>query len=439
MSEPAPAHDYDVVIIGGRPAGASLAMRLGQRGHRVLLVDRARFPSLPAVPSSPALYSSAMAILDELGVPESSYAGGLAKFEGFSFQFRDYFDTYLAMPTMWGRNYLAGLDRQVFDEVLWRSVGRYVSVERREGFTVHELVRDGEGRVIGVIGGSDEGERQTIRARCVVGADGRFSMVARKVGARVTEEEAECVSTVYFAQWEGVPSFYPGVDTIHVHTTGRGLDVPFFGLPEGRTLVNTHHRADAVEIAGDPQGYYLSTLQSVPEIARRLRHAKQITDVVGVKRIGNGYREPSGPGWVLVGDAVHYKDPVDGQGIYDALIGARLLAQALDAWLVGTLDFADAMANYARELQAATHPMFVETVGRLRRELYDEPPTLVAKTLIRWMMTDPTYQARFMNYLGRTIPVEGWLTKRLVAGAVLRGIWRDLRGVRVGPPTPARA
>lgn len=421
--------DYDVVIVGGRPAGASLAMRLGRRGHRVLLVDRARMPSLPAVPSSAAIYPCTFALLDELGVDESSYASALAKVHAFSFQFRDYFDTYVPIPSMYGRDFAAGLDRSRFDAALWRALARYPSVVQREGFAVHDLLRDAEGRVIGIVGG-DAGESQTIRARCVVGADGRFSLVARKAGARVIEEDAEHVSTVYYAAWEGVPSFYEGVETFHIFTTGAGLAVPFFVVPDGLTLVNTHHRADAVEIAGDPQHYYESTLRSIPEVACRLRHAKQVGELVGVKRVGNGYREASGEGWVLVGDAVHYKDPVDGQGIYDALTGARVLDQALGAFLAGEHDWATAMSHYRRDLYAATHPMYTETVTRLRRELYEEPPKLIAKTLIRWMMTDPAYQDRFMHYLGRAIPVEGWLSKSLMAGAVLRGIGRDLRGER---------
>ena len=59
---------YDVAIIGGRPSGASLGARLGARGLRVLVVDRAELPSLPAVPSCPTIHPGAMRLLDELGI-----------------------------------------------------------------------------------------------------------------------------------------------------------------------------------------------------------------------------------------------------------------------------------------------------------------------------------------------------------------------------------
>lgn len=422
--------EYDIVIVGGRPAGATLAARLGAAGHRVLLVDRATFPSPPQVPSSPILYPSAMAVLDELGIPEADYQAALAPVSAFCLAFDRHFDTVFEVPTMWGRKYVCGLDRVVFDEVLWRNVGRFPSVERRAGFAMTGLVRDESGRVVGIVGSGRGGERQEIRARAVVGADGRFSSVARKAGARVVEEETRCLSTAYFAEWEGVGRFRDGLESAHAHVTGRGLDVLCLPLPGGRMTINTHARADRVDIGGDAQRYYMDTIRGVPSVARLLGDARQVTAVVGVKRIGNGYRQASGPGWALVGDAVHYKDPADGQGIYDALLGARLLAEALGSWLAGERTWEAAMAEYEQELHAATGPMFRETVSRLRRELYQEPPALVIKTMIRWTMTDPAYQARFMNYLGRAISPTGWSSPRLVAGAVLRGIWRDLTGGR---------
>jgi 2-polyprenyl-6-methoxyphenol hydroxylase-like FAD-dependent oxidoreductase len=376
------------------------------------------------VPSSPVIYPSAMKVLDDMGIPEASYAG--APLKDLSFQMADYFHTVLPVPEMFGRTYVYGLDRRYFDEVLWRNVGRYASVEQRQGFAVVDLLRDDEGRVSGVIGRERGGTDQRITARCVVGADGRFSFVARKVGARVIEEEAECVSTVYFAEWENVAPFREGLNGAHIHTTAKGLDVLFFPMPGDRWSINTHHRADRVVVDGDPMGYYMGVLDSLPDVARRIAGARRISPLVGVKRVGNGYRESSGPGWALAGDAVHYKDPVDGQGIYDALVGARALAGALDSWLAGKRSWTDAMADYKEGLYAETHAMFLETIGRLRRELYEEPPPFIARTLIRWMMTDPAYQKRFLQFLGRELPAKGWLSKRLVGGAILRGIGRDL-------------
>lgn len=425
-----PQTDYDIVIVGARLAGSTLAARLGAAGHRVLLVDRASFPSLPQVPSSPVLYPSSMALLDELGIAEAEYRPYIEPMTHFGFVFDRYFQTMLEIPTMWGRNHVYGVDRIGFDNVLWRNVARFASVERREAFAVNELVRDEGGRVVGIIGSARDGQPQQIRARAVVGADGRFSLVARKVGAKVLEEESKCVSTCYFAEWEDVKPFREGIVCAHIHTTGRGLDVNFFPMPGGRISINVHARADRVDIKGDAHRYYLDTIHSVPTSAALLDGARQVTDLVGVKKIGNGYRQASGPGWVLVGDAIHYKDPADGQGMYDAMLEAKLLAEQLESWLAGERSWESAMADYQRKLHDATHPMYLETVGRLRRELYEEPPVFIIKTLIRWMMTDPAYQKQFLNYLGRVIPPTGWSSPKLMAGAAMRGIWRDLTGGR---------
>jgi len=150
---------------------------------------------------------------------------------------------------------------------------------------------------------------------------------------------------------------------------------------------------------------------------------------VGIKKIGNGYRRASGPGWVLSGDAYHYKDPVDGQGIYDALLETKLLDRALAPWLSGSRSWDDAMATYTREAREATHAMFMTTVGRLKRELYEEPPLPVIKTLLRWTLTDPGYQETFLRVLSRDYPPERLASKRMMGTAVARGIKRDIQGI----------
>src|SRR6185295_19777991 len=93
-----PPAQYDVVIVGGRPSGSTLAARLGARGHKVLVVDRATFPSVPAVPSSPTVHPGAMRLLDELGIEERQYADPHARIGIFGFQFAEYFRALITMP-----------------------------------------------------------------------------------------------------------------------------------------------------------------------------------------------------------------------------------------------------------------------------------------------------------------------------------------------------
>lgn len=420
---------YDVLIVGGRPAGASLAARLAGHGLKVLVVDRSTFPSLPGVPSSPILYPAGMSLLDELGIEESAYSDASSKMTGFAFDFCPHWSADIRCPPMTGREYIVGTNRVLLDDALWKNLARFPTVERRESFSVSDVLRDTRGRVIGILGASEGGAEERIEAGCVVGADGRFSLIARKAGSAVVEDKAEHVSTVYYADWENVAPARDGSENVgQVCTTGRGLDVLSFSAPGNVTNVNTHARADRVQVDGDPQRYYEATLKSIPRVARRLAGAKQVSRVVGIKRVGNAYRAASGPGWVLVGDAFHYKDPVDGQGIYDALVETKLLAAELVRWHHGA-DWTRSMASYEAAARSATHPMFLATTGRLKRELYEEPPVPVIKTMIRWMMTDPKYQETFVRVLNREGNPAVLTSPKLMAGAIARGIRRDAEAV----------
>jgi 2-polyprenyl-6-methoxyphenol hydroxylase-like FAD-dependent oxidoreductase len=421
--------DFEVIIVGGRPAGASLAARLGARGVRVLVVDKAELHSQPAVPSCPVIYPSAMRLLDEIGVKEPTYAAISERCRKLDILFGTHFNVSMGVPLMFGRDYIYGIDRSTFDHVLWARLASFPSVTARRGFAFLDLVRDVDGTVIGIEGQEGDGPRETIRARCVVGADGRFSPVARRAGAKVAEDHPDHTSSVYFAEWDDVGAPAAGQRATEIYATGRGTNVMFFPAPGGRLTVATHMRADRVDVDGDAEGFYSGVLQRYGWVQRRIARARRVGPLLGIKRIANRYVEAGGPGWVLVGDAIHQKDPVDGQGIYDALLGAKLLDEELAPFLAGERPFALCLDTYRRRVDATTRPMFEATLDRLKRELYEEPPTVMIRTLIRWMLSDPEYQERFVRFLGRDIPPETWLTPALMRACVARGMVRDVRGL----------
>jgi flavin-dependent dehydrogenase len=435
---------YDVIIVGGRPAGASLAARLGEKGLRILVLDRAELPSQPTVPSCPVVYQSGMAKLDELGIDEAAYGHPTAKAHHAVMELADHFRTRLTVPEAFGRDYIYGIDRKRFDHVLWKNLARYASVTARDRVAMTDLIRDDAGRVIGIVAQEEPGGREErIGGACVVGADGRYSLVARKAGAKVTEEHVERVSTVYFAEWEGVLPVEPDLDqAVHVYATGRGSDVLSFPMPEGRYTFTTHERSDRVHVGGDAEGYYEDAMKHrYPSVARRLAGARRVSPVLGIKRIANRYLQAGGPGWALVGDALHHKDPVDGQGIHDALLESKALAELLVPHLAGERGWDATVALYQQRVLDETHGMYLATMDRLKRELYEEPPELVIKTMLRWMVSDPEYKRRFLLFLARAIPAEGWLTKELMVGAMARGALGDLKALwgRARPGAPAGA
>jgi 2-polyprenyl-6-methoxyphenol hydroxylase-like FAD-dependent oxidoreductase len=350
-----------------------------------------------------------MHLLDEMGLEEACYAAAGTRITGALLEFDGYFKAHMTLPEVLGRRYAFGIDRGAFDHALWTHLRRYPSVTAREGVAVTDLARDAGGRVTGVVAAEKGGAREVILARlCVVGADGRHSLVARKVSARIVEDCSERTSTVYCGEWEGLrPATADGNPVIHVATRGRGQGVLFFPSAAGRVHIATHARSDRVEIRGDAHGYYMGAF-------------------VGLKRVANRYVEHGGPGWVLVGDALHHKDPVDGQGIYDALIeGKRLAAILLDVH-EGRLRWADALAAYRGAVDEETHAMFLATMKRIEKELYDEPPENVIRTYLRWLLCDPEYQRRFFLFLGRSLPPDRWLPPSVMLAAAARGAARDL-------------
>ncbi len=427
---------YDVIIVGGRPAGASLAARLGARGLSVLLVDKASFPSAPEVPSCPVLYPRAMQLLDEIGFTEDRYAHASTPVGAAALVFEPYFSARLTVPRMFGRDYIRGFDRAGFDAALWDHVGGFAGVTRRAGFRVDDVTRDEHGRVDGIVGAEEGSASERLRARlCVVGADGRHSLVARKVHARVTLDRSERTSTAHFAEWEGLAP-YPGADAtiLQIVTRARGTSVLFFPSAGGRVHVTTHVRSDRVDTGGDPQGYYMRQLGSFAAVRQRLAGARQVGPLLGVRKIANRYREVGGPGWLLVGDAVHHKDPVDGQGVYDALIEAKRLAELLLAAHVGALTWDALVPAYARALEEETGAMFRATMQRLERELYQEPPALLMRTVMRWLIQNPAYHRRFFAFLGREVSPENWLKPGLIVRSALRGVLGDVRGLFATSP-----
>ena len=421
---------YDVVIVGGRPAGASLAARLGSWGLSVLIVDKATFPSLPEVPSCPVIHQGTIALFEEIGFKESLFAG-VTKIHRSVAQVGDDERSEAEIPAARSRNYLYGLDRAAFDAALWKYLGRFPKIEARQGFRVIDVLRDQEGRVTGIEGVGADGVHQKLYARhCVVGADGRHSLISRKVEAKIIKDFAEYTSTVHFAEWENLtPATRSGEPAVHAITGGRGQNVLFFPSAGGRVNVATHVRADRSGTEGDAQGYYLNILNSFAGARDRLAGARQLRSLVGVRKIGNRYREHGGPGWVLVGDALHHKDPIDTQGIYDALVESKRLAGLLLTYHQKVLSWEQVLSSYKEAILQETLEMFKQTTRAVKSGLYQDIPKVVLRTAMRWLMQDPAYRRQSVRFVAREISPAGWLTPGLVLGALGRGIKRDLEQI----------
>lgn len=422
---------YDVIIIGGRCAGASLALWLAGNDLKILLIDRATFPSAPNVPSAPHIHPGTMRLLDELGIDESEYANPHNKIENFATNMLDQFHVVMPMSRlMLDRNYFRGIDRCLFDEILWKHAIRGDGVVGRSGFSATQILKDNDGHVTGIMGKAQNGETETFTADLVVGADGRFSFAARQFGAQITEEQNTYTSAVYHAEWENVDDHSAETsNALSAYNTVDGFMTLVIPIAERKVIIGTAMKSeDAIFGARGTEQAYEQSLKQFPHLWNRLKNAQRTTKVVGIRSIENGYREAYGKHWALVGDAVHYKDPSDGQGIYDALLGSKLLAKAIIDWKRNNTSWESAGARYQQQFRDVTHPTFEQTVKNTKQTLYTKIPGFVAKTMVRWLMSDPDFQTHLLQYLSRAIdPADYKPGRHLSPKLIMRGIIGDFR------------
>jgi flavin-dependent dehydrogenase len=200
--------------------------------------------------------------------------------------------------------------RTVLDLLLVRAA-RKAGVEVREGFTVEEVLVEGE-TVVGVRGHLKNGKAAERRARIVVGADGQHSLVAKAVRAERYNEQPT-LSVAYYAYWRGLPverfeGYIRPRRAFAVAPTSDGLTMGVINWP----------RADFEANQDDVEGHFMRAVETAPALHARFRHATRESRFLGTPDLPNFFRKPYGPGWVLVGDAGYHKDPITAQGISDA-------------------------------------------------------------------------------------------------------------------------
>lgn len=417
------AYDYDVIIVGGRPAGSTLAARLGKQGLNVLLLERGALPSLPAV-SCPIIYSSTLTLLDEIGAPEAEYARDTPKIHRMFQVFGENVAGELPLPDAYGRDYAYAVDRSRFDATLWDNALRFPTVTGWQNFSVTDLLWDGD-QVTGIVGLDAGKQEKRLTARLVVGADGRFSLVARKTGAETRDEHEAYPASIYYAYWKNVQPYDDGSATAVGYGGEPGLGYLLMDSAENTAAVAVE--GQAALLANAPEGaeaLYLDLLRRNPLVWKRLEGAEMVTTVRGMKNISNLYRQPGGAGWALVGDAYHQKDPLDGQGIFNAVFSAKALAIAIQKWNHGELNWSAALEWYDETVRIKTYATYKALLTRVQMSLYADPQTAwMTQNLTRWLVNDPDLKKLMGKFVTRQIPADVMtlMSPPVIAKAVLRG------------------
>lgn len=415
---------FQVIIVGGRVAGSALAIRLGQAGIRTLVIERSPMPSLPAV-SCPIIFAPTMSFMDDLGVDEAVYAQNTPPIRQFVFEGEDIFSVHHAIPSKNGRDYAYAVDRQRFDAALWERAGSFPCVELRQQTAVTRLLSD-DHSVTGVtIRDIQSGQTEELHADLVIGADGRFSFTAKAVQAREYEVKTRYHTSAYYAYWKNVKPFDNRGAKIHLFRGTGKYGVLLLDSADDMTSVLVEGHPEIFEGQSNPINTYHEIINSHPALQRRLQHAEPVTSVRGMRRIRHLYRQGGGPGWALVGDAMHQKDPLDGQGIYNTLFGVTLLADAIKQCVAGQ-SWHSLIHAYENKLRQETEPMLRVTLQRIAREIYTAYPVWVGQTVGRWVFTNDEYLEAWIRLMIRDISPDDWFPPSLAASGIIKGIAGDL-------------
>ncbi len=382
---------YDAIVVGARCGGSPTSMLLAHRGYRVLLVDRATFPSDTV--SAHHVTLPGVARLARWDLLDAVAASGCPPIRRMTVRLGDF--TFRGTP--------AALDgvaeqycvrRTVLDTILVAAAAE-AGAEIREGFLVSEVVFDGD-RVAGIRGRAAGGGEVVERARLVVGADGLHSLVAEAVDAP-TSAASPPLTCCSYSYWSGVP-----LDGAEVHADA-GWAVSAFPTNDDLVCVSVQWpAAEAPAFRANLEANVLQTLNLAPGLAERLAAGRRARPFVTTTDLPIFLRTPFGPGWALVGDAGRHRDPFLAHGIADAFRDAELLAEAIDAGLSGQRPLDDALADYEQRRNASAMPSY-EFTTRLATL---EAPAAEMIPVLRSMQDNPDRTDRFLGLLAGSVPVS---------------------------------
>ncbi len=330
----------DVVVVGAGPAGAASAVFLAERGHAVVLLDKAAFPR-PKI-CGEYLSPEAARVLDRLDVLKAVDAAGAQALRGMRITAPDGTVLDGPYPTEgpWRgfRDHALAVPREVLDRLLVERARALVDV--RERHRVTGLLREGA-RVVGVRAETEDGAWIEVRARLVVGADGRASVVARALGL-VRPHRLRRLALIQHVS---------GIDGLG----DRGeiyVDPPDYSIlsPVAPGLVNLSlvvPLAHAAPYRGRMETFLAARLKQLRHLPARLAGMRAEGPLRVMGPLAYRVREPRADGLVLVGDAAGFYDPFTGEGLYTALRSAELLAEVAAPALKRGDVSAAALAPYA--------------------------------------------------------------------------------------------
>lgn len=385
------AERYDAIVVGARCGGASTALLLARKGYRVLMVDRARFPSDTV--STHFIHAPGMAALERWGLRETLAATGCPAIRTYSFDFGPF--TIAGTPRAVDGIGDAYCPRRTVLDTMLVNAAAEAGVEVRQSFAVDQVITEG-GVVVGISGKAAGGYTVTERARVVIGADGRNSAVARAVRPEQYNDKP-AVGPAIYSYWSGV-----GSTGFEVYIRDR-CGMAAFPTHDELTLVIVGLPDEEFNVArSDVEGAYLRTIDGVPELAERVRGGQREERFHTATELAGYFRKPYGPGWALVGDAGYHLHPITAQGITDAFLDAERLTDALDAAFAGRSPYDDALAGYQSARDEHVAPMYEMTFEFAQ---LDQPPPPEMQQLLGAVAGNQQAMDDFVSVQAGTLPI----------------------------------
>lgn len=353
--------DFDIIIIGARVAGSTLAAILGKKGYNVLLLDRATFPSDTL--STHFFRAPALRAFEKIGV--GSEVQSVAPQLRVNYNVIDGIEFSEPVDRPDDYPFYMCVRRIVLDDILIRRVKQIPEVELQEGLKVTGLLRKNNS-ITGVKWetADDKGE---YTAKIIVGADGVNSSMAKEVNPQ-TEYQEPVNRAMYYGYYKGIASNEGPAAEFHYN--GNTL-VYCFPCDNDLTLIAASIPIDQFPtFKRNAEEEFNGVVNSMSALTERFSMGERIGPIRGSGNIPGYLRIPYGDGWAMVGDAAMVMDPWSGQGIDQATTHSVFLADALDSFLSGRDDWKSAMSAYHK----ARNEFSLKTFNRTCKNSVDFRP-----------------------------------------------------------------
>jgi flavin-dependent dehydrogenase len=350
QNEISEANSYDVAVIGGGPAGATVSIFLAQSGRKVVLIDKAQHPRFHIGES---LLPQNLPIIERLGVSREVAEIGVYK-PGAEFISPEYDrrQTFLFCDSMSPElAYSYHVRRADFDEILFRHAAS-VGVALRENCSVVGEERVADGWRLETSMTDDAGGAKEIFAKYLIDASGRDGFLARKNDLRNRDREHN--SAALFAHYENVsPEAWETKGSISVFWFEHGW-IWMIPLPDGVTSIGAVCMPDYLKTrTNDLEEFWEATLSLCPKAWDVMKDSTRLSPVIGAGNYAYKAERAYGDGYLLVGDSYAFVDPVFSTGVLLAMSSAERAAHVVNVVLDHPARAAAHLRRYQKDLDRA--------------------------------------------------------------------------------------